>query len=379
MCDLYSAPYENLNDMMISMFGRKTYALYPFRSVLSETDGVCCTMSRCGSRLVPSQVSVYDIVSAPADYTGFGLYGPPTRAGDVVYALSSHSGRKWSSVVYPRCEQRLSELAMKWLSAPMPETWLLSVDRWSSSNPMVPLDWLKPNVFGAQRLNEDFVCYLTLSVCDEGTSRFEFLWDAQRFHTQLKRLNSLSDNQIYSRTSRPALMFRRADKRVLVVLDGTYYRDTPPSEVKSLANLHADFIAVLSSIYAVDMEPNEFATLLCTWFVYAFTSACTIPVSRRTSALLSMDMLARVPSELRALFIPLLRAYPEFDLDRIKGSAEWYQVDDMCYPHLPDRVLGSHVQLYDALRVFAAQLGIQSPESPSPDGYGRLFSALRSI
>lgn len=389
--NVYALKSRNVSDLMCNLTGQH----YPHNTIDYHLSGqpVTVRISRVdGSLLHCSQVGPESLVSVCSDYTLFGIdHCVHDEVAMLVISRSEHNGVRCA--VYPSIDAHLSELALRWLLEPMPETLLLALS--SGSNPdvdHVTVFDLEPDTFGLQNLalppndaNSRYRCYGTLKVCDAGVTRLEFLWNADRLY-KAHRLNPFCVGAAYPIGSAPGIVFRHDDHAVVFVPE-TGHRGPNPEYLRgrwsTARNLHADFLAIMSTVAGFTaLELNQIAALIGSWWVTTFAGLPPLldtGTSRRTSLLLTTDMLGRLSEDMRNLLLPLLGAWREYDA-RLLQLTGWQRFDDMFYPLASfhrHTGIGTHQQLYDSFRVMASQLGVDLPSVPNAGSYAEAFRAIQ--
>lgn len=389
--DVYTYTSRNLVDVMYDLLG-ESYQ----RGLLSElvrNPVLAYVDSIDGGRINVSRVQPDALVSMCGRYRFLGP-GRPRYDGGALFALCPYGHSGWSAMVYPEPTARLSELAGRWLSEPMPETWLLALHASApSDSDRVTVSELEPDTFGPQYLSlpppasySKYTCYGTLRVCEAGITRLDFLWQADRFY-RIRKVNPFRPENAYPFSCKPAILFKGADRSVVFVWDlDRRYKDSHLRGGWSPAgNLYADYLAVMSTVAGfTDLQLQDVAVLASTWWLSA---AMLVPMlsrsaSRRTSLLLTTDMFGRLSEDMRRLLFPLLRAWPGYDVDTLSHLVSWHRFDDMFYmfssfgPGGLRTALGTHAELYDSLRVLCSQIGVSLPVAPDASNYLQVFRTV---
>lgn len=389
--DVYTYTSNNISDLMCELLGEH-YQKGPLPDLISNP---LLTHVECidGGRIHASRVRPDALLSVCDGYRFLGHERPKYDVG-ALFALCEQSYGAWTLAVHPEPTARLSDLAWRWLSEPMPETWLLALSQHTgSSSDYVSVSKLEPDTFGPQNLalppsdaNSRYTCYGTVRVCEAGSTRLDFLWQAERFY-RIRKLNPFYERNAYPISSTPGILFKGEDRFVVFVWDIDRRRRGSDRYLNGrwsvVRNLYADYLALMSTVAGfTDLQLQDIAALAGTWWLSSVLVAPMLSssASRRTSLLLTTDMFGRLSPDMRHLLIPLLRAWESYNADTISEWLSWHRFDDMFYPVRSYNLktgLGTHTELYDSLRVMCSQIGVELPVTPNANNYAQIFCAIR--
>lgn len=386
--------HTNVNDLLTALLGysRRTEDL---RSVVSGDITACLEWTDDSSvrMLYGYPVSAVSLLSVSEDFTIVGRkYRLLSPCG---FALSRYPAG-WYCGLYPPIDSSLSDIALRWLSEPMPELWLLALDR--HSEPLyerVLLEELTSDMIGCWNMplrldgyDEEYICYGAWKVFPRGLSRLEWLHSAHRFHAS-GSVNPLNRRHLYPKSVYPAVLLRASDRQVCVLIDrhapgwgGTHL----DRHWRVVLDLHADYLALLTTAFGfTQLALQEIAALLCSWWLHTFAVLPPLlsrSAARGTSLLLTTDMIGRLRPHLRDLLLGMLGAWSDFhpwSADCLSALYSGAPVGDMYYPYAEHtvRCIGSHAHVYDSLRVMASQMGYSAPAALTPESYVELFESLR--
>lgn len=351
-CDEYDRPVEDV------LQGGINCSLFT-----QGGDGVRYTLRSVGFQEILCSLSGIGIHNL-AD--GARHQAPPLSINQCLTITEGRHGRMLWYAVYPQFSTNLREQFLRWLSEPMPETWIFACDERDiglSSDPL-PILSFRENTHGVFLLGIDAnrvrFCTSAWKVCDAGVSRFEFLKQAEQIMAH--PLNPYTSRLMPDSPECSVVIHFRPDERWRYRHAHSLLCNIFPGKQAAVA----DMLTLLASkLGYTTLDASDLSALIATWGVAAAQAHLDIHVDYRqkNSPLLLTHIASNMDESELDLALSLLNLRITNSRHRSKSdpvqTCGRYALGDVQITRLlcnGQRV--THRDLFDSWMVARAQLGL---------------------